>query len=94
MSVDGGGQPAWRGDGRELFFRSPDGQLMAVDVEERAERLEVTLPTALFEVGRSAPWVDQYAVSADGQRFLVKVPVEQESPERIHVVTNWTSLLE
>ena len=30
----------------------------------------------------------------DGQRFLVKVPVEDDSGRRIHVVTNWPSLLE
>ena len=94
VSVDGGGQPEWRGDGRELFFRSLDGQLMAVDVEEKAETLDVGLPTALFEVLNYAPFVDQYAVSADGQRFLVKVPVEQDSRDRLHVITNWTSLLE
>jgi Tol biopolymer transport system component len=94
VSVDGGGQPEWRGDGKELFFRSADGRLMAVDVQETAEALEVGLPSALFEVGSYAPFVDQYAVSADGQRFLVKVSVEQDSRERIHVVTNWTSLLE
>jgi hypothetical protein len=37
---------------------------------------------------------NDYAVSADGQRFLVKVPVEEGAGARIHVVTNWTSLLE
>jgi len=38
------------------------------------------------------PVRDQYAVSADGERFLVRVPVEVR--RRIHVVLNWTSLLE
>jgi len=66
---------------------------MAVDVEERAEGLEMSLPTALFEVGRFAPWLDQYAVTADGQRFLVKVPIG-EVDTRLHVILNWTSLLE
>jgi Tol biopolymer transport system component len=94
VSVDGGGQPEWRGDGRELFFVAPDGQLMAVDVREGTAGLEVSLPTALFEVAESEPYLDTYAVSADGQRFLVKAPVGGASPERIHVVTNWTSLLE
>ena len=91
--MDGGGQPRWRGDGIELFYLSRDGELMAVDVRDGAAGPEVGLPTALFEVGRHDPTRDNYAVSADGQRFLVKVPVEG-APERIHVVTNWTSLLE
>jgi Tol biopolymer transport system component len=93
VSVDGGGQPQWRGDGRELFFVATDGHLMAVDAREGTAGLEVSLPTALFDVGESEPYVDTYAVSADGQRFLVKAPVEGATPERIHVVTNWTSLL-
>jgi hypothetical protein len=37
--------------------------------------------------------VDDYAPSADGQRFLVKVPVEQARKPQLNVVTNWTSLL-
>ena len=39
--------------------------------------------------------VEQYRVTADGQRFLVKVPVDS-SPEAnaIHVIVNWPALLE
>jgi hypothetical protein len=35
-----------------------------------------------------------YAVTPDGQRFLVKMRVEEDVTQRIHVVTNWSSLLE
>jgi hypothetical protein len=37
---------------------------------------------------------DDYAVSADGQRFLVKLPVEENRKPQLHIVTNWTSLLQ
>ena len=94
VSLEGGGQPKWRGDGKELFYAAPDGQLMALDVGEGTAGPEVSLPMALFEVGDFNPGDDDYGVSADGQRFLVKVPVGGDTPERIHVVTNWTSLLE
>jgi Tol biopolymer transport system component len=94
VSVDGGGQPKWRGDGKELFYAASDGQLMAVDVGEGTAGPEVSLPTALFEIGDSNPVNDEYGVSADGQRFLVKVPIGGDEAEKIHVVTNWTSLLE
>jgi hypothetical protein len=33
-------------------------------------------------------------LSADGQRFLAKVPVEGNAGSRVHVVTKWPSLLE
>jgi Tol biopolymer transport system component len=94
VSVDGGGQPSWRADGKELFFLSRRNMLTAVEVEDGAAGLEVGRPVELFEVPivtRSE--LNEYAVSPDGQRFLVKVPVEGDSGERIHVVTNWTSLL-
>jgi Tol biopolymer transport system component len=92
-SVAGGGQPRWRGDGKELFYVAADGQLMAVDVRAGEGRLEIGLPTQLFAGVMADPYTDHYAVSADGQRFLVKVPVEGAALEKIHVVTNWTSLL-
>jgi Tol biopolymer transport system component len=95
VSVNGGGQPRWRADGKELFFVSRRNMLTAVEVQEGAGRFEVGLPTELFEVPLVVrPQLDDYAVSSDGQRFLVKVPAEGDRGERIHIVTNWTSLLE
>jgi eukaryotic-like serine/threonine-protein kinase len=92
VSPDGGGQPKWRADGKELFYVRPDGRLMAVQVKAAAEGLDVTLPAALFPGVISAPVWDRYAVTRDGQRFLVVVPLSGDV-ERLHVVTNWTSLL-
>jgi dipeptidyl aminopeptidase/acylaminoacyl peptidase len=93
VSTEGGGQPRWRGDGKELSYVSPDGQLMAVDVRATGDRIDVGLPVALFSGVIADPLTDHYSATADGQRFLVPVPVGQESRRRIHVVTNWTSLL-
>jgi Tol biopolymer transport system component len=93
VSTEGGGQPRWRGDGRELFYASPDGRLMAVDVRAQAGQIEVGLPQALFSGVIAGPTGDHYAVAAEGQRFLVAVPVDNDPRARIHVVTNWTSLL-
>jgi hypothetical protein len=56
--------------------------------------LEVGLPTALFDARATDPLRDEYAVTADAQRFIVKVPVESQSSRRLHVVVNWPSLLE
>jgi Tol biopolymer transport system component len=94
VSTEGGGQPRWRGDGRELFYVSPAGRLMAVDVGAKGDRIEVGLPVALFAGVNPDPSTDHYAATADGQRFLVPLPVGEEAAARIHVVTNWTSLLE
>jgi Tol biopolymer transport system component len=95
VSVDGGGQPKWRGDGKELFFTTPSSRLMAVEVHPAGERLDVSLPTELFEIhGLEGTGYDDYAVTADGKRFLVKLPVEEARKPQLQIVTNWTSLLE
>ena len=94
VSVEGGGQPKWRGDGKELYFTATNNRLQAVAVRTAGDRIDVSLPVPLFEIrGLQGPDFDDYAPSADGQRFLVKLPVQQERKAQLHVVTNWTSLL-
>ena len=72
ISTAGGTEPRWRHDGKELFFLAPDMKLMAVAVEAgptfRSSRPNTLLRNA-HEPGR--PW--GYDVSADGQRFVMKL---------------------
>jgi eukaryotic-like serine/threonine-protein kinase len=92
ISTDGGSQPRWRRDGKELFYVSPDRKLMAVRVKSGAT-FEAESSRALFETTLPAMAIRQtYAVSADGQRFLLNAPLETESPP-MTVVLNWTGLL-
>jgi len=95
-SVSGGGQPKWRGDGRELFYLSPDGALMAVDVRKGATGPDLGIPTVLVSARAlgavvEGPDFDDYAVTADGQRFLVKRSVEPRAGQRVHVLLDWPS---
>ena len=94
VSPDGGGQPKWRGDGKELFYVTRGGLLMAVEVRASSDRLEVGLPVRLFGGVQGSGTIDTYAVTRDGQRFLAIVPIGSAARGKIHVVTNWTSLLE
>ncbi len=94
VSLNGGGQPKWRGDSRELFFVTRDGFLMAVAIGGDASGLEVGLPEELFTIPRiEGPGYDDYAVSADGERFLVKAAAGRVEP-RLQIITNWTGLLD
>ena len=78
VSLQGGGQPKWRADGRELFFANPRGRLMAVEIATEIGQQAVGLPQPLFEIDHiQGPGYDDYAVSADGQRFLVKTTTGQ-----------------
>lgn len=91
VSAGGGCQPRWRRDGRELFYIAADRRLMAVDVRLGAT-FEAGAPKALFgtRVLTLTVFRNHYAVSADGQRFLINSTIEETSPTPISVVMNWT----
>ena len=90
VSSSGGCQPFWRNDGKELFFLSLDGKLMAAETElHDKQTLAVLVRRALFDVPFPPnPNLNQYSVSGDGKRFLFEVPVYQ-GPEQFTVVLNW-----
>jgi Tol biopolymer transport system component len=91
ISTEGGTEPAWNPNGRELFYRSGN-KVMAVDIATQPGFVAGT-PRMLFEGRyRSAPFpIANYDVSPDGQRFLMVKPSEQEQavPTQINVVLNW-----
>jgi Tol biopolymer transport system component len=88
VSRNGGGQPLWRSDGKELFYLSLQGELMAVDTRLGAT-LETSDPTSLFQAPIGVnPIIDQYAVARDGQRFIF-CPPGNSSGQPITVVVNW-----
>lgn len=93
VSAKGGADARWRGDGRELYFLSLDGTMMVVDVA-LTPRLTLSAPRPLFEAGVIVnPRQDHYAVSRDGQRFLLKRPVS-DGRFPLTVVLNWKQALE
>ena len=74
ISVDGGTEPAWRGDGKELFYLAPDRYVMAVPIKVGSS-LQPGTPQRLFEAPvssniSSSYTRNQYVVTGDGQRFL------------------------
>ena len=70
ISKGGGIQPVWSRDGKEIFYAALDGRLMAVPVSAGATFSSGT-PQPLFQASlRLNVGARQYAVSADGQRFL------------------------
>jgi Tol biopolymer transport system component len=91
ISVNGGEQPRWRADGRELFFVAADGKMMAVAVKSAGTAFEPGTPHALFEANLAAPPgapLLEYDVATDGQRFLVNA-AGTPSPTTLSLLTNW-----
>jgi Tol biopolymer transport system component len=97
VSTAGGSQPRWRRDGKELFYIAADMKLMAVPIAlpSNGQTLEVGVPVPLFRtriVGVDLPRA-QYAVSPDGQRFLINVIADEATASPITIVQNWTAAL-
>src|SRR5262245_45667118 len=92
VSTGGGNHPRWRRDGRELFYYSTDGKLMAAQVRSGAS-FEVGAPVSLFEFRAVTPGavLAPYAVTGDGQRFLINALVETEPNAPLTVVVNWAA---
>ena len=91
VSLEGGCEPAWSRDGKQLFFRNGD-RLFAVDVSDGPDP-RLSSPSLVLEApfDRSA-YSEQtyYDVAPDG-RFLVAADA---SATEIEVVTNWFQELE
>jgi serine/threonine protein kinase/Tol biopolymer transport system component len=96
ISADGGVQPKWRRDGRELYYLSLDGKMMSVPVSTgpafTAGRPMVLFQTPLTVNGKSPTRDRQYDVAPDG-RFLMNVPAASTAYIPFTVVLNWDSLL-
>ncbi len=90
VSVSGGCQPFWRKDGKELFYLTFSGKLMATDVKGGAT-LQTGVPRVLFQTPARVedPGMNQYSVTGDGKKFLFEEPVTNEGAEQITVVLNW-----
>jgi len=94
ISIDGGQEPMWAPDGKELFYRNGD-QMMVVSVGT-APTFQAQTPRLLFEGSykydsRDAALssVSNYDISPDGQRFVMVKETEVQEAKQIHVVLNW-----
>jgi eukaryotic-like serine/threonine-protein kinase len=97
ISAEGGTEPVWNRNGRELFYRSGD-KMMAVEIATQSS-FAAGKPRMLFS-GSYLPTNHQgkfpnYDVSLDSQRFLMVKPIEeaQAAPTQINVVLNWSEEL-
>jgi len=89
ISTDGGTEPVWNPNGRELFYRNDD-KMMAVDIATQPS-FSVGKPRMLFEgpyLSLTAT-IPSYDVSADGQRFLMLKGEQSQATTQINIVQNW-----
>ncbi|MEO8125442.1 MAG: hypothetical protein ABJF23_33220 [Bryobacteraceae bacterium] len=96
ISNGGAWQPLWRRDGRELFFLTQGGTLMAADIKAGAA-FRAGIPHPLFRTtippyaGPPEIPAHGYAVNKDGQRFLVNQAVYDAPGHSLSIVTHWAA---
>jgi Tol biopolymer transport system component len=79
VSTNGGFFPNWRGDGREIVYVTGDRWIAAADMTN-----DKSTPKPLFRLPGQT-----FEAAADGQRFLVDVPLDDAEKTPITVVTDW-----
>jgi hypothetical protein len=92
VSVNGGSDPHWSSDDRELFYIARDGTLMSVGVQP-AGALNPATPKPLFKIPGArvaSPYASRYDVDPSGERFLVLVPVDDPETLPLGVLVNWS----
>ena len=73
ISTDGGSQPRWSRDGRELLYLQNDGTLMSVPTQTAPSFVKST-PVPLFKTRLTTavnPYRSSYIPTTDGQRLLI-----------------------
>jgi Tol biopolymer transport system component len=100
ISAQGGSQPAWARNGRELFYTVPDpnattGKMMAVDVA-LTPTFTVGVPRPLESVVQIGTPTRGYDVSPDGRRFITVRETERSPeppPAQMVLVQHWAEEL-
>jgi Tol biopolymer transport system component len=91
VSTNGGSQPRWRVDGKQLYFVAPDGKMMAVSINSSGTNFAATAPVALFSTNL-APGAgtnkQEYMVSREG-RFLLNEQKDLSTNNPITLILNW-----
>ncbi len=91
ISSNGGTQPVWRGDEKELFYVAPGDQIMSVPIDTSTSVLRPGAPTRAAEVvlRPSRDEEREYDVSRDGRRFIVNTVSADRRSLPITVLLNW-----
>ena len=87
ISFDGGEEPIWSRDGKELFYRNGQ-RWMSVTVSTRPT-FDAGRPRMVFEGNYLNVSGLSYDITADGRRFVLIRGLDAPPAREIHVVLNW-----
>jgi serine/threonine protein kinase len=91
VSSNGGAYPAWRADGKELFYQNVTNDFFSCPVAVKGSEVEVGTPQRLFNT--TSPGIGiSFDASADGKRLLIN-HAEEEAQAPLQLLTNWPAEL-
>ena len=91
VSISGGLQPRWRSDGRELFYRTPDGRIVAVSIG--TDPIRNSSSTTTLPGSRMASRAADFDIFPDGQRMVVTTRFDEQGSVPLTLILNWTAAL-
>ncbi len=91
VSTNGGERPVWRHDGKEIYYREVL-RMKAVEVNAKAGSLELSPPTALFELAAGNLSGRYYDVAPNG-RFLLNTSPRTARAQTFSLIVNWPARL-
>ena len=95
VSTNGGSQPRWRADGKEIYYYFT-GRLWAAGIRNLGGRVDIDAPHELFPINFSQVPETLYDVARDGQKFMEVQPpdtIGTQLASPLTVVTNWQASL-
>ena len=99
VSNGGGGQPRWSNDGKQLFYFTPNENLMAVDINTAGGTVQLGIPKVLFRApilggtGGAPTLAWRWDISPDGKRFLMNTALDEVGSSPVTVLLNWQSAI-
>jgi Tol biopolymer transport system component len=82
----------WNRNGKEIFYYSMDNKLMTTEIRATGLTLDIGATKPVFNLKEKGQ-IYFYDVTANGQKFLMGIPVGGQHAPPLTLVTNWDSEL-
>jgi Tol biopolymer transport system component/tRNA A-37 threonylcarbamoyl transferase component Bud32 len=90
ISSGGASDMKWRKDSRRLYYESPDGRIMAVDLRPSPAGMVAEMPQPLFSAGSDVPSLHSFEATPDGKQFYVlQSPRIGDNATKLTIISNW-----